>query len=165
MILEITASALITYGALASQGSGDTARFIAKQLQSGRHHLQDSQVIGLYGKGVLNDLFQTYKECLMPNWDGYGALPLSETTYQLAQQFIDALPLGTPPPSFGAEPDGHITFEWHHSVRRTLSVSVSPDGELHYAALLGASKAYGTEVFYGEAPKKIMDLIYEVIPS
>jgi len=165
MILEMTASALLTYGALASQGNSDTARFIAEQLQSGRHHLQDSQVLGLYGKGVLNDLFQVYEECLTPNWDGYGALPVSETAYILAQQFLDALPLGMPPPSFGAEPDGHLTMEWHHSVRRTISVSVSPEGELHYAAILGSNKAYGTEVFYGEAPKKIVDLIYEVIPS
>jgi len=85
--------------------------------------------------------------------------------YVLAQQFLDALPFGTPPPSFGAEPDGHITMEWHHSVRRTLSVSVSPEGELHYAAILGSNKTYGTEVFYGEAPKKIVDLIFEVLPS
>jgi len=164
MIVEMTAYALFSYGAIASQGYSGTAKFIAEQIQTGQSRLQESQVLGLYGKGVLNNLYLVYEECMKPNWDGYGALPISETAYQLAQQFIDALPLGTPPPSFGAEPDGHLTFEWHHSVRRTLSVSISPDGELHYAALLGSSKAYGTEVFYGEAPKKIMDLIYEVIP-
>jgi hypothetical protein len=43
-----------------------------------------------------------------------------------------------------------------------LSVSVSPDGELHYAALLGLSKAYGTEPFFGEAPRPILDLIFRV---
>ncbi|MFH0937823.1 MAG: hypothetical protein V1899_00835 [Planctomycetota bacterium] len=67
-----------------------------------------------------------------------------------------------PMPSVGAEPDGHVTLEWHHSSRRTLSVSVSPDGELHYAALFGASKVYGTEPFFGNVPKSILDLISQV---
>jgi len=165
MIIEITASALFAYGALSSQGNSATAQFIAEQLRNGRSYLQESQALGLFGKGVLNDLYQVYEACRMPDWDGYGALPLDEATFDLAREFIDALPLGTPLPSFGAEPDGHLTMEWHHSVRRTLSISVSPEGELHYAAILGSNRAYGTEVFYGEAPKKIVDLIYEVIPS
>jgi hypothetical protein len=164
MILEITASALPPYCAMASHGNSDTARFIGDKLQSGRRHLQHSQVLGLYGKGVLYDLYRVYEECLKPDWDGYGSLPVSITTLHLVKQFIDALPLGTPQPSLGAEPDGHLTLEWHYSVRRTLSVSIGPEGEIHYAALLGAGKAYGTEVFYGEVPRKIVDLIYEVMP-
>jgi|SRR5208283_3038195 len=165
MILEITASALITYGAVSSQANSTTAQFVAEQVRNGWSSLQESQVLGLYGKGALNDLYQVYWECQEPGWDGYSALPIADVTYELAQEFIDVLPLGTPLPAFGAEPDGQLTLEWHHSLRRTLSVSVSPDGELHYAAILGSSKNYGTEVFYGEAPKKIVDLIYEVIPS
>jgi hypothetical protein len=165
MILEMTASGFLADCAMTSQGNSIIAKIIANRLRKGRRHLQKSQVLGLSGKGVLNDLYQVYEECLKPSWDGYGALPVSKITYILARQFIGALPLGTPPPSLGADPDGEITFEWYHSPRRTLSVSVSPEGKLHYAALLGGSKGYGTEVFYGEAPKKIVDLIYEVMPS
>jgi hypothetical protein len=72
------------------------------------------------------------------------------------------MPLGFPNPSVGAEPDGHLTFEWHRSSRRTLSISVSPEGKLHYAALLDSSKAYGTESFLGTVPKIILDLIHRV---
>lgn len=162
MILEMTASALLAYGAASSRGNSATAQFIAEQHRSGLSRLQESLVLGLYGKGALNNLDQVYVECQKPGWDGYGALPVSETTHDLAHQFIDALPLGTSLPAFGAEPDGHLTMEWYRSSRRTLSVSVSPEGELHYAALSGMSKAFGTEVFYGEAPKKIVDLIHEV---
>lgn len=165
MILEMTASALLTYGLVSSQGNSSTAQFIAEQRRSGINRLQQSLVLGLYGKGALSGLIEIYKECQRPGWDGYGALPITETTYELAQQFIDALPLSTPLPAFGAEPDGHLTMEWHRSSRRTLSVSISPEGELHYAALLGMSKAFGSEIFYGDAPKKIVDLINEVTPA
>jgi hypothetical protein len=114
------------------------------------------------GKGVLDELLKTFEECRQPNWDGYGAQAVGEETYHLAHQFLTALSLSTPVPSIGAEPDGQITVEWYRSPERTLSVSISPDGELHYAALLGSTKAYGTEPFVGEVPKIISSLIHRV---
>jgi hypothetical protein len=41
-------------------------------------------------------------------------------------------------------------------------VSITPEGDLHYAALIGPNKAYGTEVFFGEVPAGILDLIRRV---
>jgi hypothetical protein len=79
-------------------------------------------------------------------------------TYQL----LESLPLGFPAPSIGAEPDGQLTLEWHRSPRRTLSVSVDGDGNLHYAALLGPNRAYGTEAFFGEFPDAIRQLVWKV---
>jgi hypothetical protein len=108
------------------------------------------------------ELFQTFEECRQPNWDGYAAQPVSAEIYNLAYEFLTALPPGTPDPSLGAEPDGHITAEWYRSPQRTLSVSVSPDGELHYAALLGSAKTCGTEPLTGAVPKVVADLIHRV---
>jgi hypothetical protein len=105
---------------------------------------------------------KTFDECREPNWDGYDAPPVSEESYHLAHQCLAALPLSTPVPSIGAEPDGQITVEWYRSPQRTLSVSISPDRYLHYAALLGLTMAYGTEPFVGEVPKIISDLIHRV---
>src|SRR6266511_2268159 len=99
------------------------------------------------GKGVFEELLKTFEECREANWDGHGAQAVHEETCHLARQFLAALPLSTPLPSIGAEPDGQITVEWYRSPQRTLSVSISPEGELHYAALLGSTKAYGTEPF------------------
>ena len=65
-------------------------------------------------------------------------------------------------PSVGAEPDGHITFEWHRGPERTLSVSVSPDAELHFAARIGSARDYGTRPFFGEVPHRIFELIQRV---
>ena len=105
------------------------------------------------------------EECRVPNWDAQGAAPVTEDAYRVACRFLESLPLGIRAPSIGAEPDGHLTLEWHRSPRRTLSVSASPEGDLHYAALLGSSKAYGTEPFLGYPPKPILDLIHRVMAA
>jgi hypothetical protein len=110
---------------------------------------------------VFEELLKTFEECREPNWDGYGAQAVREETYHLAHQFLTVLPLSTPP-SIGAEPDGQITVEWYRSSQRTLSVSISPDGDLHFAALLGSAKTCGTEPFTGAVPKVVADLIHRV---
>lgn len=101
-------------------------------------------------------------ECSIPNWDGLGAVPVTQPTVLQASSFLAALPGDVPEPSIGAEPDGDVTLEWYCSPRQTLSVSVTSTGDLHYAALLGASKAYGTEQFSGTVPQIILDLIQRV---
>lgn len=111
---------------------------------------------------VTDELSSVASGCGVPNWDGYGAAPVTEETYSHARSFLDALPFATPLPSVGAEPDGHITFEWYRSLRSLLSISVSAEGDLHYAALIGPAKAYGTEPFRGEVPHSVLDLIRRV---
>jgi hypothetical protein len=162
MILDATASVLASVKNVTTRGASDTARFIAKQAEQGRRRFQSSYALGLAAKGAFEDLYTVAEHCSSPNWDGYGAAPVNQETFRQAYLLLEALPLGIPLPSAGAEPDGHLTLEWHRLPRRTLSVSISPEGELHYAALLGASRAYGTEPFFGEAPEIIVDLIRKV---
>lgn len=161
----MTAIALPQFTSVKSGGTSETAGFVAKQIQEWWGQLQRSYALGQQAKGSLNELNQVLLDCRHANWDGYGAAPVSGCTFQSAYAFLDALPLGTPAPSVGAEPDGHLTLEWHRSPRRTLSVSVSPEGDLHYAALIGSGKHYGSEPFYGEAPKVITDLIQRVLAA
>ena len=158
----MAAIALRQFNAVTSGGASEAAGFVDRQRQESRRQLQGSYILGQQAKGSINELCQVVEECRQANWDGYGAAPVSVRAFQLAYEFLEALPLGTSAPSVGAEPDGHITLEWYRSPRRTLSISVSPEGELHYAALMGASKAYGTEPFFGEVPKELMDLIQRI---
>ena len=162
MNLAMTSAEFYEYGFMTTGGTSDTAYFIADQVQKGRGHLQSPHSLGLGANGVLEDLIKVAEECSSADWDGYGAAPVTNETFWHAYHFLRALPFGFPTPSAGAEPDGHLTFEWHRSARRTLSVSVSSEGDLHYAALLGASKAYGTEPFSEVVPKIILDLINRV---
>ena len=157
--------ALRQFASVTSGGASETAGFVARQIEQGRRQLRDSYTLGQQAMGSLNELYQVFDECREANWDGYGAAPVSVRTFHSAHEFLEALPLGTPAPSVGAEPDGHLTFEWYRSSRRTLSVSVSPEGELHYAALIGTGKHYGTEPFYGEVPRIIVDLIHRVLTA
>ncbi len=114
------------------------------------------------GQDVFEELLKTCEECRDPNWDGYGAQPVSEETYHLALQFLQSLPSGMAVPSVGAEPDGHLTVEWYRSPRRTLSVSIGCDGELYYAALLGTERVCGTETFRARMPQVLSDLIARI---
>jgi hypothetical protein len=111
---------------------------------------------------ALEELWDVWNECREANWDGYDAYPVEQETYRAAYLLIDSLPLGFPRPSIGAEPDGQVTLEWYKSSRRCLSVSVDPDGLLHYAGLYGASKCYGTMPFIGTAPNELIRLARDV---
>lgn len=159
MITEKKGTFPISPGALASRGSSETARFVDEQAGLGRRQLEESITFGLRFKGVYEALYTVYAECQKPNWDGYGAEPVAAETYRLAYRLLESLPLGTPPPSVGAEADGHLTLEWYRSTSRVLSVSVSPEGMIYYAALVGTSKRSGTEAFQGEVPEDVIRIV------
>ena len=144
-----------------THGESSAAQFVQEQIA--RHHrsLQESSALGTEHL-IREELAEVWEECSESDWDAYNALPVTWDTYENARRLLLALPLGTPLPSLGAEPDGHITLEWHRAPRRTLSVSITPDELLHYAALLGPGRTCGTEPFFGEVPQRILDLIRDV---
>lgn len=143
-----------------TSGLSGVAEYMARGCEKGWMRLRESNSLGL--GNAERELAVVEEECGSPNWDGYGAAPVGKDAISAAHRFMWVLPLGIPAPSVGAEPDGNVTFEWHRSARRTLSVSVTSDGELHYAALIGPGRAYGTELFFGEIPRAVMDLIRRV---
>jgi hypothetical protein len=97
-----------------------------------------------------------------PGWYGYNSLPVTQDALRNAYMFLETLPLGFPRPSIAADPHGHVSLEWYRDRQRLLSVGVSPDGFLHYAALIGPNKVCGTEAFFGEAPRTILELVRRV---
>ncbi len=111
---------------------------------------------------ALDELAETWEQCRNAGWDGYDALPVDLETFRYAYVLIDTLPLGFPRPSMGAEPDGQLTLEWHKSSARSLSVSVDPNGFLHYAGFFGADRRYGTLAFYSSAPDTLIQLVREL---
>lgn len=111
---------------------------------------------------ALEELYDVWGECRNEGWDGYGALAVDQDTYRNAYRLIESLPLGFLRPSIGAEPDGQLTLEWRKSSTRILSVSVDPDGYLHYAGLYGPSKRYGTLAYFSEAPPELIQLVRDL---
>ncbi len=162
MMLEMITSAHLALSHISTSATSETAQYIDEQSNEGRRRMQSAYSLGFGVMGDFDELYKMVKQCSVENWDGYGAAPVTFETFRQAINVLEALPLGTIAPTVGAEPDGHITLEWYKSPRHTLSVSISPEGELHYAALLGHKKRYGTESFWGEVPNVIMDIIRQV---
>ncbi len=77
-------------------------------------------------------------------------------------EFIEALPHGYPLPVITGELDGHINLEWYRQPRRILSMSVSPEGMLYWAALFGIEDPRGSCPFYGDIPETILHWIARV---
>lgn len=111
---------------------------------------------------LLAELSEVCEECCVADWDCYNALPVTSESHRQAVRFAKSLPAGCPLPSIGAIPCGSITFEWYREPFWTLSVSVSQQGQLHYAALLGEVRACGTFQQFDELPPPLLDLINRV---
>lgn len=162
MIAEMIAMTSLTCIPVSSRAASKTAEYIASLYATDCAQLRSSVFLGLNSRDVQEELLDVAEQCREDNWDGYGAVPVKNDTYHQACRFMESLPWNVPAPTVGAEPDGHLTLEWYHSPRRTLSVSISPDGELYYAALLGLGKQCGSEPFFGEPPAAIVNLINRI---
>jgi hypothetical protein len=146
-----------------SCGVGDDARLLEGLLNEAARRLQNSLAVGGKKESLFHQLYEVSEECGSANWDGYGAMPISFEAFEKAKQFILSIPYGIPVPEVSAEPDGEITFEWFSSPSRVFSVSVGPNNELTYAGLFGASRTYGTEVFYDEIPEVVLSHVKRVV--
>ena len=146
---------------LASRGQSSAAQDVEKQSERIHGYLHQSNYLGQQST-IRGELGDVWNECRCPDWDGYGAMPVNWAAVQNANRLLLALPWGTQLPSVGAVPSGDVTVEWHHSRRRTLTVTLTCDGELHYAALLGPSRTCGTEPFDDQVPATILMLIARV---
>ncbi len=158
----MAATAIATWQVSPSVATNEAARTVARGMSESQAQLQHSYALGQIGKGALAALVEVFELCRHENWDSYGACAIGVRAFYVARELLFALPLGAPAPLISAEPDGHLTFEWHRTSLRTLSVSISDKGELHYAAILGSRTAYGTEPFQGSLPQVLAELIREV---
>ncbi len=136
------------------------AQYISDQADANWRLIQGTRAWG--NADLFDDLRELADEYGEADWDGYGAVAVSREAIEGAKDFLRSLPVGIYRPTLGAEPDGHVTFEWHVSPKRTLSVSVSQDGMLHYSALIGSSRLFGTEPFLGDCPRTILRLVQRV---
>jgi hypothetical protein len=113
-------------------------------------------------QAAYDQLAKVSQECGSANWDSEGADAVEQNTVQNAYLFLEALPPGYPLPDILAEPDGHLNLEWYRGTRRILSVSVSPEGTLYWAALIGTEDPRGSCLFSGDIPDTILYWIRRV---
>ncbi|HPY34258.1 MAG TPA: hypothetical protein PK527_10230 [Smithellaceae bacterium] len=106
---------------------------------------------------LINSLFEVYKECSEPDWDGYGASPISEEAYGEAFKIIDSLPSGINMPEITCEPTGEIAFEWNRGKGRVFVVSVGGKHKINYAGIFGDNKTHGSEYFEEFLPPIVVE--------
>lgn len=165
MITEIKLATFLYTAPISTRGVSSEAQFVCQQIDEGWERLRESQSLGSRIDASIEDLLEVANECKDANWDGNDAAPITEETFWNAYRCLESLPIGISAPAVGCEPDGHLTFEWYKNPNRTLSVSVSPEGDLHYSAILGPNRARGTEVFLDQFPNPILDLVLRVTNS
>jgi hypothetical protein len=145
-----------------SRAASATADYITNAFNLSYEHLLQSHTFGFMTLNVLEGLEKLQQDCTKQGWDGYNAIPVSPATIELAKSIIAVFPYNMYCPEISAEPDGHVSFEWYRSPLRVLSISITQDGDIHYAALIGSAKAYGTEQFKGTFPHVILDIIQRI---
>lgn len=59
-----------------------------------------------------DDEITEFEEYDVPDWDGYGAAPISRATTHAARRFMSLLPRTSPPADIAPGADGTIGFEW-----------------------------------------------------
>lgn len=84
-------------------------------------------------------------------------------SYLKAQQVIGALPQDIPDPEIEIDPDGEVALDWWRGARRCVSLSVSADGRLAYAGLIGHVPVHGRAPFADCIPNNVLDQIRLVV--
>ena len=80
------------------------------------------------------ELEELRRDYSVPNWDGYDALPLNETSVRLAEEFIkQAMELfpELPLPSLCPHPSGDLGMDWVLNGHQLVG-SIGEDGVLSY---------------------------------
>lgn len=145
-----------------NSGASDTAQCLQRFFRDTVQALRIADTWNRIGDANLL-LDEAYQECSTDNWDGYGAQPITASTYTEALAFLNALPTNIPIPEVIPEPDGSVGFEWENGPNRIFSASLNGKGTITYAGLIGKGvKAHGTEIFDDAIPQNIIAAIKRI---
>jgi len=111
-------------------------------------------------RSLYKDIYRIYRECSEPDWDGYDAIPVSESTFSKAQKLVNLLPINLPLPEVMPEPTGEIAFEWYQDKKHVFVASVGDENVISYAGLFGNySQTHGSEYFAERIPALLTSYI------
>lgn len=113
---------------------------------------------------AIDSVIDAFRKHQKPNWDGYGAVPLSEAACTEAILFLKKLPIAIPSPEVIPNPDGDLSLEWYMKKRALFVVTFSGKRLISYAGVFGAgSKLHGTEIFMDSVPSPIIENICRLL--
>jgi hypothetical protein len=123
--------------------------------------------VALFGAkvGALNGLRSLAIECSLPDWDGYGAEPVSGDALERAEVFLRSLPDDLPLPELSVEPDGAVSLDWLPTRTRSFSVSIGESDRIAYAWIDGTDRGHAVaRSVSGEAPGRILEELKQIVP-
>lgn len=98
-------------------------------------------------------LAEIESECNVPNWDGYGAAPISLDAVGEVRLFLRLVPANLVAPAIVPEPSGAVGLEWRRGKEIVLVLSFNGKGVITYASRFGAEVSrYGVERFIETIP-------------
>ncbi|MCH8836395.1 MAG: hypothetical protein IIA60_01185 [Candidatus Marinimicrobia bacterium] len=106
---------------------------------------------------ALSGLSSVQNEYSVENWDGFGALPVSEGAVSEATIFLKLLNnTNLPMPQISPEVDGGIEFEWYLPSNQIFTISFNGRNVLGYSGMFGKE-----DTFYGTSKidSKIPDIV------
>lgn len=145
-----------------SNSGRETAVWVDQLLNSAKEHYELPITLDPRERAfrTLNDIFDTHRQS---DWDGYGALPISQEAYLEARRLLEVLPNDIFAPEISADPRGAISFEWHKGPNWIFTLTAKGNGLLVYAGLMGKdNRAYGTQNFRDSIPKIILQHIRQL---
>ena len=124
------------------------------------------QSLALFGPkaAAISQIWELARECSEPDWDCYGADPISSLAAALAEEFIRALPAAVPLPEFAPEPDGSISLDWAASRYRSITMSAGTRSRIAYAWIDGSNTGRGVfKLDGGKVPRPVLSLIEDAV--
>ena len=105
-----------------------------------------------------------FRESNRPDWDGYGAKPVSPEACTEAVKFISNLPVTFPMPQVIAEPDGDLALEWYVKKSHLFVIGFSGKGSISYNGVFGQdTKIHGCEPLTDELPRVVCESIRRLL--
>lgn len=143
---------------LEESGLSVDATLLRTLLREARAH--GSEPVSLGWKRQLHDqAMEIGEECSAAGWDGYGAAAISRESVVKAMNLIHKLPDSVRPPFLVPSPGGYISFEWHDSEKKVMSVSPK-NGVLVWASILGVDDTrYGRSPSRKGWPQAVLDIL------
>jgi hypothetical protein len=119
-----------------SVGFSTDSNNLAKKLEKEIRNRWEDVSIGYPVEETKETVIRLFVESSQPDWDGYGALPVTTGALAEVLKLIELLPrLSVPMPEVSAHPNGEIGLEWRTGRRMVFIVSVGGKQKINYAAL------------------------------
>ena len=111
-------------------------------------------------RNILQAIKALKEEFAKPDWDGYGANPVSQFSIQHALFFVDRLPDTIEEPDVGCDADGEVTLEWYHDRDNQCLLTFGSDTTIYCNQMANGARVaaqYRLADF-----NRIMSFVYEV---